>query len=225
MRNQPLPLGGVKYVLFDWDNTLAESRTPLLYALGKVLERRKLPSWEELQKKRDNDLSFKRNFYNFFGDKAEEIYDEYAEIYLQNVKRLIRTYPKVQEVLEFLRCHGVTLMVMSNKDRKLLEYELPLLFNPKCFEKIVSGEEAPRDKPYPEHVYFALEGYLNRDEITPNLVWVVGDSPQDSTCARSSNARPIRIGKDIWSPEEKCSEDTFYYDDFEKFYEALTVQN
>lgn len=225
MENRPLALNGVKFVLFDWDNTLAESRTALLYAINEVIKNRKLPGFDELNKKRNNDLSFKENFINFFGSNAEEIYKEYAKIYLANVDRLISTFDGVQEVLDFLHARGVKLMIMSNKDRELLEHELPILFEPGLFERIVCGQEALRDKPFPEHVYYALRGYLKPEEINRRNVWVVGDSPQDSTCALASKALPIRIGEDIWHEHETCSKRIVYFDNFRKFYEALKSKN
>ena len=220
-----LDLAKVKFVLFDWDNTLAESKTPLVYAIKQVIAEKKLPSWESLQAVRDHDLSFKANFKNFFKERAAEVYARYAEVYLQNVKRLIKTFPKVHEVLELLQKRGVKLMVMTNKDRRLLEYELPLLFEPSCFEKVVCGGEAPFDKPHKEQVFYTLAGYLEPQEISRSNVWVVGDSPQDSKAALASGALPIRIGKAIWEEcETKCDE-VIYLEDFVDFYECLKAQN
>ena len=56
MRNKPLPLGNVRFVVFDWDNTLAKSRPVLLYAIQQVLAEKGLPCWEEVCKKRDNNF-------------------------------------------------------------------------------------------------------------------------------------------------------------------------
>lgn len=222
---QRLDVSKLKYVLFDWDNTLAESHTPLLYAIRQVLAEKGLPQWETYQSVRDNNLSFKENFKNFFNGQADEIYERYAEIYLQNVERLISTFPKVPEVLNFLRMNNVVLMIMTNKDRRLLEFELPLLFEPKYFEKVVCGCEAPYDKPHKAHVIFALEGYLEPKEIMRHNVWVVGDSPQDSQAALAAGALPIRIGKDIWHDCETYSDEVIYFKNFAEFYDCLISQN
>ena len=220
-----LNLSKVKFVLFDWDNTLAESKTPLVYAIKQVIAEKNLPSWESLQKVRDHNLSFKANFKNFFKEQADEVYARYAEVYLQNVKRMIKTFPKVHEVVDLLQKHGVKLMVMTNKDRQLLEYELPLLFEPSCFERIVCGCEAPCDKPHKEQVIYTLSGYLKPEEISRSNVWVVGDSPQDSKAALASGALPIRIGKAIWEECETKCDDVIYLEDFADFYECLQEQN
>lgn len=222
---EKLDLNKVKYVLFDWDNTLAESKTALLYAIRQVIAEKNLPCWEDLEKRRNHDLSFRENFENFFADRAHEIYERYAEIYKQNVERLISTFPGVREVLDLLREKQIPLMIMSNKDRNLLEFELPFLFDPKRFERVVCGQEAPRDKPFKDHVLYTLCGYLKPEEITQENVWVVGDSPQDSSAALGSNALPIRIGKNIWHDYETYNDKVVYFNDFLQFYAHLKQQN
>ena len=64
-----LNIKDLKAVVFDWDNTLAESRTALVFAVNKVLAEYGLKNWEIEKKKRDNNLSFKDNFVNIFGRK------------------------------------------------------------------------------------------------------------------------------------------------------------
>lgn len=221
MRNSKLQLDKLKVVLFDWDNTLAESRTPLVYAINKVLEEYHMPEWNVIKSCRDNDLSFKDNFPRIFGNKAGEAYDKYSKLYLKNVERLISTFEGVNEVLKFFKKHNIKVIIMTNKDRKLLDFELPLLFEAEIFDKVVAGHEAPRDKPYGEHALYALDGVLKNDEITPESVWIVGDSPQDSHCALAINAQAIRIGTSIWGDEQENNHNIVYFDTFCEFYQEL----
>lgn len=62
MRYPKLHADKLKIVIFDWDNTLAETRTPLIYAVNRVLKEYGLPEWKEVKKLRDNNLSFRDNF-------------------------------------------------------------------------------------------------------------------------------------------------------------------
>ena len=48
----------LKVAVFDWDNTLAESRTALVYSVNKVLKEYGLNDWEIEKQKRNNNLSF-----------------------------------------------------------------------------------------------------------------------------------------------------------------------
>ncbi len=221
MGSSKLPIDKLKVVLFDWDNTLAESRTPLLYAINKVLEEYHMPEWNVVKSRRDDNLSFKDNFPRIFGNKAGEAYDKYSKLYLKNVGRLISTFEGVNEVLKFLKKHNIKVMIMTNKDRKLLDFELPLLFDTNTFDKVVAGHEAPRDKPYGEHALHALDGFMEPEDINPDSVWVVGDSPQDSSCAKCVNAKAIRIGKSIWGDEQESNNNIVYFDTFCDFYQEL----
>lgn len=222
MPNQSLSLKSLKYVLFDWDNTLAESRIALVTVVNQVLAEYHMPNWDIVKKRRDAKLSFRDNFPNIFGDElAPRAYRRYAELYLQQVPSLISTFPCVPEVLEFFRCRGVPMLIMSNKDRRLLDAELPLLFSPSLFARIVAGHEAPHDKPYREHILYSLEGLLKPEEITPENVWMIGDSAQDSDCALAANALPIRIGEPIWHDDNPKDGRIKYFHDFKAFYQAL----
>lgn len=216
-----MDLTKLQIVIFDWDNTLAESRTALVRSVNQVLEEYNLPSWDVVSKLRDNNLSFRDNFPRIFGDKAEEAYKKYSEIYKQNVASLITTFDGVIDTLNLFKSRGVKIVIMSNKDRELLEYELPLIFEKNIFDRVVCGREAKRDKPYPEHAYYSLDGLIDNKDISEESVWIVGDSPQDSTCAINAKVKAIRIGKSIWHEQEtECSEIT-YFKDFKEFYQEL----
>lgn len=220
---EKLNLKELKAAVFDWDNTLAESRTALVFCVNKVLQEYNMPEWNIVKAKRDNMLSFRDNFPRIFGDKAEEAYAKYTKIYLQNVGRMITAFPKTLDVLQFLKSKGVKLMVMSNKDRKLLDYELPLLFNPEIFDNVVCGHEAIQDKPHGEHLLWTLKDIFTPQQINRQNVWVIGDSPQDSACAKNAGALPIRIGKSIWEDETTDTSGIIFFDSFVDFYKTLLL--
>ena len=218
-----LDISGLKAAVFDWDNTLAESRSTLVYAVNQVLPQYGLEPWDKVCHKRDPNLSFRDNFPLIFGKNAQEAYEKYAAIYLQNVRRFISAFPKTREVLEFLKNRGVKLMIMTNKDRRLLEYELPLIFNPDLFDNIVCGHEAKADKPDGNHLIFTLKDFMKPAEICPESVWVVGDSSVDSLCALNAGARAIRIGLPIFEQSEQHEKNVLYFDSFVDFYENLLL--
>ncbi len=221
MRNKNLRIDNLRIVVFDWDNTLAETRTPLIYSVNRVLEEYGLPDWKISKQLRDPNLSFRDNFPRIFGEKAEEAYERYVEIYLNNVAGLISTFKNTDKVLRFFHDHHILMTIMTNKDRRLLEFELPLLFDRTLFIKIVCGHEAERDKPFPEHARYTLRGLIKDEDISPETVWIIGDSPQDSSCACGINALPIRIGESIWGDDEKHGDKIIYYRDFGDFYRRL----
>ena len=217
-----LNLQNVEYILFDWDNTLAESRTCLVATVNEILKKYNLPDWEHQKQKRDPNLSFRDNFPNVFGEKlAKQAYAEYAELYKKNVGHLLTTFPKVKETLAFLKQQGKKIVVLTNKDRQLLDFELPLLFDKSIFDRIVAGHEAPKDKPYPEQAWFALKDWLKPEEFNAEKVWIIGDSDMDSDCALAAHAQAIRIGNAIWGNEKPLSPQIVHFASFEDFFKTL----
>ncbi|MFV0626827.1 MAG: HAD family hydrolase [Alphaproteobacteria bacterium] len=212
----------LKYVLFDWDDTLAITRNVIVHSVEKVLAKYGLPKWEISRLKRDENLSFRDNFPNVFGtDLAKQAYEDYKVEYEKNVAHFIQKPKGSDEVLKKLKDNGIKLMIMTNKDRKLFEPEFSELYSPDLFEKIVCGHEAKKDKPFPEHGWKALEGFLNPEEISPQKVWVVGDSRQDLDCAVNMNALPILIGKPIWG-EIISENNVLKFDSFVTFFDFIS---
>lgn len=217
-----LNLSKLQYVLFDWDNTLAETRTALVTVVNQVLSEFKMPPLDQCNEHYDKNLSFRDNFPNIFGfEYGEKAYKRYAELYRQQVKSMLSTFPCVQETIDFFAARGIVLMVMSNKDRHLLDYELPLLFSPSIFSRIIAGHEAPRDKPHPEQAWYALSGLLKPSEITPDNVWIIGDSDMDSDCALAAGAKAIRVGRPIWNNGAELDDRILHYADFCAFLKSL----
>ena len=217
-----LDISKLQYVIFDWDNTLAESRSSLVAALNQALAEYNLPDWEISKEKRDCNLSFKDNFVNVFGPQnAASAYAKYREIYKKIVPDKISSFPKAREVLNFFAKHHIKMIIVTNKERCLLEYELPLLYDKDLFCNIVCGHEAEADKPHKEQALYALKDFLPASQITPQNVWVIGDSPQDSLMAEAINALPIRINKSIWGDESDTSNSIIHFKGFEELYNSL----
>ena len=212
----------LKVVVFDWDGTLVESRTPRLWAVNQIMKEYGLPDWESTRHLQNRTLSFMDNFPNVFGDKAEEAYEKYSLLYKQNVQRMIKVFDGVRETLKLLKEKNIKIAIMSNKQRALLEYENPMLFQDDTFDKIVCGHEAKRDKPFKEHALLALDGLIDFQNINPQTVWIVGDSILDNMCAIATNTLPVRIlGKAphpdmIKNPQD--NEKVIYFKSFNDFY-------
>lgn len=216
-----LNLRSLRYVIFDWDNTLADTRPLLVAAINKVLAAYNLPEWECSKQKRNPNLSFQDNFPNIFGKLSKEAYQHYLEVYRQTIKK-VQPVKGAEKVINYFKQKNIPMLIVSNKDRGLLEAEVQKLYGVENFIKVVGGHEAARDKPYPEHGWFALKGLCLKNEISPDKVWFVGDTAQDSTCAKAMNALPIRIGKSIWSAEEPTETDIVFFENFEQFFHALS---
>ena len=211
----------LQVVIFDWDGTLAQSDQPRVQAINHVLRKHHLPDWENVKQLRDENISFMDNFPNIFGTDSDEAYSEFCQLYLQTVKNGILGYPMAKEVIKLLRCRNVKIAIMTNKDRHLLEAELPHLFPVAYFDRIVCGHEAPRDKPCAEHALYTLSGLIDVDSISPDTVWIIGDSKLDNLCAEAINALPIRINTVANREEQSSCRHMVCFEDFENLYKAI----
>ena len=210
------PHNTLQYILFDWDGTLADNRKIVTYALEEVLKEYNLPNWEEIKNKRNKKLSLWDNFSVIFGKYAQEAYEKYVQIYKLQSPKMLNAFAGAEVFLNEAKEEGIELMIMTNKDRRLLDVELPLLYNPNLFSRIVCGHEAPHDKPHPEHIYYTLRGLLTPFEINRETVWMIGDSDQDSDCALSAGALPIRVNKNLFADEEYFSDNIIYFRNFDE---------
>lgn len=222
MRHSVLNIGNLQVAAFDWDNTLAFSRENLQNSVNEILKEYGLPSWDKVCEKRNPRLSFADNFPLIFGAFAEEAYQKYCAVYLQNIPQYSKAQLKARETVMLLREKGIKTVIITNKTRNLLEAELAFLYDKNLFDNAVCGHEAARDKPYPEQLLFAVKPYVR--QISPQTVWMIGDSPLDSDCALSAGACAIRIGESIWHDKEKKDSRVIYFSDFPSFYEELKGQ-
>lgn len=216
-----LDVAPLKGILFDWDNTLVESRSSLVAAINEVLSRYGLRDWEFEKQKRDPNLSFKDNFIHIFGDNADAAYNQYREVYLRIMPNMITLFPYVRKVLELFVQKNIPMFIVSNKERILLEKEKDILLSEYVFQNVVCGHEAAHDKPHPIQILYALKDFCAEDEVTPEHFWMVGDSPMDSKAAIDAGVLPIRIGRSIWGDEGNPENQIVYFNNFKEFYQNL----
>jgi len=181
-----------KAIVFDWDGTLADTRSTVVACLSKILESYDLPSWESVKKARDLNQSLKDSFPVIFGDQWKAAYGRYVDLYLSVFKSKVHLFPGVRETLEWLAKSQVNLLVISNKEKAILLQESAYFLPNRPFWKLFGYGDASENKPSAKPVEAAFE----HSDILVNSsnVWFVGDSLQDIECAYAANCLPIYIG-------------------------------
>ena len=213
----------MRVVAFDWDNTLSLNRDTLVKSINKVLAEYNMPEWDIVKVKRNPDLSFKDNFPLIFGSNYVEAYKKYCGYYLDFAPQIVQSPSGAVDLLLFFRNNNIKTVIVTNKDRQLLDFELPLLYDTRLFDNIVCGHEAPTDKPSPHHIEFAVQNWIS--DVTSENVWMVGDSAVDSKCALAAGARAIRIGQPIWNDVDSKDDRIAYFTDFRSLLAAIKEAN
>ncbi|MBN9543539.1 MAG: HAD family hydrolase [Alphaproteobacteria bacterium] len=191
-----------KAVLFDWDNTIADTWPVIYKALHKTFEDFGLIPWSFEETKLRVAKSMRDSFPELFGrDRLEEAMLAYRRNYNAFSHDLYPIFDGARELLAHLQNEGIYTAVVSNKTGAILRHETDSLDMTKLFNKVIGSLDAKRDKPFPDPVYLALDG----SNIEPSQeVWFIGDSHVDVDCAYNTNCFPVFFGDNDDHLEKKA---------------------
>ncbi len=186
-----------KAVLFDWDNTLANSWPIIFDALTKTFEDMGHEPWtfEEVKSGRDGiHHSLRESFPRIFGKDWEQAKERYYAHFLKGHLELIAPLDGAKEVLDALKAAGIITGIVSNKTGKYLREEVTHLEWDDYFHTVVGATDAKADKPSADPVLLALEhvGIEAGDEV-----WFVGDSATDVEAALNSKCHAHVFGDGV----------------------------
>ena len=194
-----------KAILFDWDGTLAETRSAVVKAMEYTLALYHKEPWNiTKQKYRDTTKSLKENFPNFFGNDYKQAYATYLNYYQQNAIKQIYPILNAEKFLNQCTQNNIEIYVISNKEKSLLLQEVKQCFPQITFKNILGNGDSLKNKPAPDPVFTALASASY--PINKNTVWLIGDSKQDTACALSANILPILIGIGKFMEKAEVSE-------------------
>lgn len=187
-----------KAILFDWDNTLADTWPTIHQALTETFIKMGHEPWDMATTKERVHRSLRDSFPEIFGDRWEEA----GDLYFKNFRRIhlqaLTPLEDAEEVLMALKNTDIYVALVSNKTGSALRLEVDHIGWNHYFSKVIGAKDADEDKPSPKPVRMALEGSgieLGKD------VWFVGDSVTDMECAYNCDCIPIFYGEQDLSSE------------------------
>ena len=181
-------------ILFDWDNTLADT-WPIIYkALYHTFTDMGHEPWTLEETKKRVHRSMRDAFPEIFGDAWEKAGNLYQQHYRANQLENLNPLPLAQEMLDYLMPQeDIYVAVVSNKKGENLRKEVGLMQWDKYFRQVIGADDAELDKPSSAPVLKALHG----SGITPGKhVWFIGDTLTDMECAYNSGCLPLFYGDD-----------------------------
>lgn len=194
-----MPLTLPKAVLFDWDNTLANSFLPIQQALNHTFRYMGRELWSIAETRKNVGASLRDNFPRMFGERWREAAKVFYKHFEGHHLKGIEPMPGADDVLSVLKEAGAFVGIVSNKRGDYLRREVAYLGWNDYFATIVGANDATEDKPATAPVYLALQG---SGTVPGPDVWFVGDNALDVSCAESSGCLPILVsGVDDWSAE------------------------
>ncbi|MFV9875189.1 MAG: HAD family hydrolase [Rickettsiales endosymbiont of Dermacentor nuttalli] len=186
-----------KAILFDWDNTLADTWILLKQASEHMLEQMDIIPTPEITNKLYTHKSMRELLPEIFGVRWQEAAHIYQAAYRKLRENNLSLLPLAKEVLLFLQNNPqIHVGIVSNKVGTSLREEVSLLELNHFFTKLIGSQDTTEDKPSVMPVLAALEG--SNIEIGQD-VWFIGDSIIDIQCAHNANCIPILYGNNLKS--------------------------
>ena len=103
--------------------------------------------------------------------------------------KLSHLYPKVKETLEALHQQGYTLALVTNKPAQFVPELLEQHQLTHLFVDVIGGDTFVEKKPNP----FALNWLLDKYQLTPSEMLMVGDSRNDIQAAKAAGCRSFGL--------------------------------
>ena len=187
-----LALPKPKAIIFDWDNTLADTWPLIQNAIDTTMTAMGHQPWG-LEKVRDNvHKSMRESFPEIFGNDWQKAGEIYKNTYRSSHIELIQLLPNALELINAIEKQGIIQFVVSNKIGNTLRKEVAKIGIDQKFFALIGATDANADKPSKEPVELALLG----SDLDPKKdeIWFVGDTITDVECAYNSGCRPIVYG-------------------------------
>ena len=181
-------------ILYDWDNTLADSWRAVLAGMNAALRAHDMEDWTLEQMKKRARLSMRDSFPTIFGEDRWEAARDlfYAGFEAAHIREL-KALDGAGALLETVAGRGIPQSVVSNKQGPFLRAEAAHLGWDPHFHALVGAGDAPKDKPNPEPVALAMRDTGIAQDAA---VWFVGDAYVDIAIARNTGLTPILIHPD-----------------------------
>lgn len=180
----------MKVILWDWDNTLADTIDPIWQAFNATFKHFNMPTITREQMKIYMNSAGSQLFLQLFSDKdLNEVRQVYLKHYKENIFDL-KLLPNAKEILKWTKDHGYINIVASNKHYLILRQEVETAGLKEYFSDICGAEEFPENKPSKVFTDGALGKYKNFDEL-----FVVGDGLSDVKMAHNyPDGKAILVG-------------------------------
>lgn len=192
----------VRYVVFDWDGTLADTYPVISAAYRHTFESLGMTpiSYDEI-KKITSTLANKDTLGVVFGDKKELAKKSYYNYINTHHTKGLQPILHAKNLLDFCRDAGLQLLLLTSKKRPYLLEEVKYLGFAGYFSKIVAAGDFAEDKPSPKAVYALFEDSLPDSDT----ILVVGDGLADWKVSQVLNHSGKKSLCAIYDPKKTFS--------------------
>lgn len=168
-----------KVILWDWDNTLADTFGAIFAAQNDARVYYGMTPWTREESKAAMNTSGRNLIKDVFGaDKAVEVRAYFLSRYAEHADAL-ELKAGAKEILQIAKELGFVNILASNKAGSILRNEVKAMGVSDYFDRLIGAEEADEDKPSKVFTDTALRGF-NADTLIS-----VGDGKADIQMAHN----------------------------------------
>ncbi|PQP86794.1 pyrophosphatase PpaX [Paenibacillus sp. AR247] len=180
-------------VLFDLDGTIIDTNELIISSFMHVLEKHVQPplTREVIIPKMGMTLEQQLQFFSGSED-VTHFHQAYRTYNDAHHDEMVQPFPHVLEVIKELSRRGITMGVVTTKNKPGTFRVLEMFGLDKYMKAIVTVMDVEHPKPHPEPVLMAIK-QLGAD---PEATLMVGDSPVDIQSAKAAGARSAGVA---WS--------------------------
>lgn len=141
-------------------------------------------------------------------EAGKKITERKGEIFKAQYLPHLKPFPDVRALLERMRASGLKLVIASSSKEEELQSLLKIADVTDLLDATTSEADVQNSKPAPDPIVVALK----KGGLSPNAVYMVGDTPYDIASASKAGVRTIAVRCGGWS-DEGLKDAAAIYDD------------
>lgn len=184
----------IKAIIFDLDGTLVDS---VKYHAEAWVKAFKEYGYDFSQETLSQQIGKGSEFIvgeMLSSEEAEKLHSDIAEYrkqyYQDNLLEKVQPFPKVKELFKTIKGDNIKIVLASSARTDTIEHYKKLLNIEDLIDGATSTDDVEKSKPEPDIFTSAL---AKLDNIEPEEVIVVGDSPYDAIAANKVNLTTIGL--------------------------------
>ena len=195
-------------ILWDWDNTLADTFGAILAAQNAMRRFYGLSVWTKEESKAAMNTSGRNLIRDLVGEeRAEEARQIYLKAYTQSASAINLKQGAI-DVLEKAKSLGYINILASNKAGSILRNEVHTLNVDHYFDRIIGAEDTPNDKPSKSFTDAALDGFIYK------RIFSIGDGKADIKMGHNyENGYGILVWTNPNTPEFELDKPDYVFSD------------
>ncbi len=213
-----------KAIVFDWDNTLADTWPLIQSAMNEARVAFGKEAWSAREVKEKVHKSMRESFPVMFGDDWQSAGKLYLDSYAKNNLTNLKLLPGTLDLLQELKKQDIRVFLVSNKIGVTLRKEVKALNLGEYFFSVIGSMDSAFDKPGDAPVRLALQGSDVDFEKDKADIWFIGDTISDIQCGVNCGFKPVIFNSDEGEVSASITQDPIFNDEMPVYHDQMELK-